>query len=48
MPDLSLAAPDPRRAAPPRRRRRGPGWVPNQHGAWAMLIVPFAVGALEG
>ena len=23
------------------------GWVPNQHGAWAMLIVPFAVGALD-
>lgn len=21
-------------------------WLPNQHGAWAMLIVPFAVGAL--
>lgn len=21
-------------------------WLPNQHGAWAMLIVPFVVGAL--
>jgi hypothetical protein len=30
----------------PARRRRGPGWVPNQHGAWAMLIVPVLVGAL--
>lgn len=29
-----------------RRRRRGPGWVPQQHGAWAMLIAPPAVGAL--
>lgn len=27
------------------RRRRGPGWVPNQHGAWAMLVVPVVVGA---
>lgn len=22
------------------------GWVPNQHGAWAMIIVPFLVGVL--
>lgn len=29
----------------PTRRRRGPGWVPQQHGAWAMLVVPVAVGA---
>lgn len=28
-----------------RRRRPGPGWVPNQHGAWAMLLVPVVVGA---
>ena len=21
--------------------------MPNEHGAWAMLIVPFAVGALD-
>ena len=27
-------------------RRRGPGWVPNQHGAWAMLATPLAVGIL--
>ena len=27
-------------------RRRGPGWVPNQHGAWAMLASPLLVGAL--
>ncbi|WP_199424445.1 YwiC-like family protein [Actinotalea solisilvae] len=27
------------------RRRRGPGWVPNQHGAWAMLVLPAVVGA---
>lgn len=30
-----------------RRRRRAPGWVPNQHGAWAMLMVPFTVGVLD-
>ncbi len=28
-----------------RRRRPGPGWVPNQHGAWAMLVAPVVVGA---
>ena len=31
----------------PKRRRRGPGWVPNQHGAWAMLTVPLVVGAIR-
>lgn len=40
---LSVA---PRVARPARRRRRGPGWVPNQHGAWAMLAVPYVVGVL--
>ncbi|MDT0165885.1 YwiC-like family protein [Actinotalea sp. AC32] len=30
----------------PRRRRRGPGWVPKQHGAWAMLVAPPLVGAV--
>ncbi|MFV0462668.1 MAG: YwiC-like family protein [Nostocoides sp.] len=36
-------------AAPTRprtSRRRGPGWVPNQHGAWAMLATPLLVGIL--
>ena len=28
------------------RQRRGPGWVPNQHGAWAMLAVPLLVGVV--
>ncbi len=28
--------------------RRGPGWVPNQHGAWAMLASPLLVGVLAG
>lgn len=27
-------------------RHLGPGWVPNQHGAWAMLAVPLFVGVL--
>jgi YwiC-like protein len=26
--------------------RPGPGWVPNQHGAWAMLATPLVVGVL--
>ncbi|MCT9091005.1 YwiC-like family protein [Streptomyces sp. ASQP_92] len=33
------------------RRGRGRGrgrWLPNQHGAWAMLAVPFLAGALLG
>lgn len=30
-----------------RRRRLGPGWVPSQHGAWAMLLVPFLAGAIR-
>src|SRR5664279_1310028 len=48
MPDRSSAAPRSRSAGlQARRRLREPGWVPNQHGAWAMLIVPFAVGALD-
>lgn len=34
------------RPAPAGRRRRSPGWVPNQHGAWAMLATPLLVGAL--
>lgn len=35
------------RTAQPRpaaKRKRSPGWVPNQHGAWAMLIAPYVVG----
>lgn len=33
--------------ARPRKRRRSPGWVPDQHGAWAMLIVPLALGVVQ-
>lgn len=28
------------------KRTRTAGWLPNQHGAWAMLVVPFAVGTV--
>ncbi|WP_353707342.1 YwiC-like family protein [Cellulosimicrobium sp. ES-005] len=28
--------------------RRPPGWVPNQHGAWPMLLLPFVVGTIRG
>lgn len=34
--------------ARPRPRRRSAGWVPNQHGAWAMLAAPLLVGTLAG
>ncbi|MDQ7991602.1 MAG: YwiC-like family protein [Propionicimonas sp.] len=27
-------------------RTRTAGWLPRQHGVWAMLVVPFAVGAM--
>lgn len=30
------------------RRPRSPGWVPNQHGAWAMLLAPLVTGAVLG
>lgn len=30
----------------PRRRRVPRAWVPNQHGAWAMVVAPPVVGAL--
>ncbi|TRW46940.1 YwiC-like family protein [Georgenia yuyongxinii] len=44
-PPVSAPAPVPVR----RRRRRSPGWVPDQHGAWAMITVPPLVGmALSG
>lgn len=33
--------PQPQRKA---RAKRHAGWVPNQHGAWAMLVVPFLLG----
>lgn len=31
---------------PRKRRSRNLGWVPNQHGAWAMLIVPYLIGMI--
>lgn len=44
---MSTAAPDVPAARRPARRRRIPrGWVPNQHGAWAMVLAPAIVGAL--
>lgn len=36
-------------AAPRRRRRKLPGWIPDQHGAWAMVTIPALSGvALAG
>jgi len=46
MVEVAPARPAGVRRAP--RRRRGPGWVPREHGAWAMLVVPVLVGALVG
>ncbi len=41
------APPRPARGTGP-RKRRSPGWVPNQHGAWAMLAAPLLAGAIAG
>ncbi len=30
------------------RKRRGPGWIPDHHGAWAMLTVPLVLGIAMG
>lgn len=34
-------------ARPARLRRGSAGWLPNQHGAWAMLVVPWLLGFAE-
>lgn len=31
-----------------KRKRLAPGWVPDQHGAWAMVIVPLVLGIVLG
>jgi uncharacterized membrane protein YfcA len=31
-------------SAVPRRPRRTADWIPNQHGAWAMLVLPLTAG----
>lgn len=31
---------------PPNRPHRAAGWVPNQHGAWAMLAIPYLAGVI--
>lgn len=38
------AVTDPSAPTAPARSRRATGWVPDQHGAWAMLTVPVAAG----
>ena len=29
-------------------RRRSAGWVPDQHGAWAMITIPVLMGVVIG
>jgi hypothetical protein len=41
-----VASPDTASTSTRTARRRGPGWVPNQHGAWGMLASPLLVGIL--
>lgn len=35
-----------KRPATNKRKKRSQGWMPNQHGAWVMLIVPPIMGAI--
>jgi hypothetical protein len=45
MPGTRSATPTDRSRAPATpRRRRASGWIPDQHGAWAMLVLPFVAG----
>ena len=54
--DIMLATGKPRQAEHPKpptqeQIRRQPGrkaWVPNQHGAWSMLVLPPIVGWVVG
>lgn len=32
--------------ARPRKKRSAPGWVPQAHGAWAMLLLPYLTGTV--
>ncbi|MCA0435666.1 MAG: YwiC-like family protein [Actinobacteria bacterium] len=47
---MSAATTGSSRPRTPRPARRTPGaqWLPRQHGAWAMLLVPAVVGAVRG
>jgi hypothetical protein len=47
---MTATVAQPRKAKSPKKkaRRRAPGWVPNQHGAWAMLAAPLLTGILAG
>ncbi|MET9888059.1 YwiC-like family protein [Streptomyces sp. NPDC006430] len=43
---MSLRSSTDRPSATPARRRRRRQWVPPQHGAWAMLLVPYLGGLI--
>ena len=45
-PQPSTAPTKAKAAAKPRKRRRAPGWVPDQHGAWFMVTVPAITGVI--
>lgn len=36
------------RRGKPARKRPSPGWIPNYHGAWAMITVPVLLGVILG
>lgn len=51
VPMAAVSTQGPARTTTPRpgkRRRRSPGWVPEHHGAWAMITVPVLVGVVLG
>ena len=45
-PQPSTAPTKAKATAKPRKRRRAPGWVPDQHGAWFMVTVPAITGVI--
>jgi hypothetical protein len=44
VPTAQAAAAAPGPSGTQRRPRRTAGWIPNQHGAWAMLVLPLTAG----
>ena len=49
MPTEPPEVPSSRKRRPTRGKRRiKRGWIPNYHGAWAMIIIPPLVGIIEG
>lgn len=42
----SRRPPNPPPPTRPKKKKRAPGWIPNYHGAWAMITVPVIMGII--